>query len=839
MSPETSSPSREKVPVLLVDDNLANLLALQAVLHSSDYELVMVPSGQDAVHAVSQQDFAVILLDVQMPELDGFDTAALIKKQTRGPRFTPIIFVTGVDGTRSRLLRAYAEGAVDYIVKPLDPEVIRAKVAVFAELFRVRQQLTREQTRAGKNARARQLAEDALLRDFSRRRAAEEELQASERRFHHLVEAVTDYAIFALDQNGCVATWNAGAKKVKGYESAEIIGKHFSIFHTDEDRAAGKAEKILDVVRRDGRFEVEGWRVRKDGTRFWADVVITALRDQHAEITGFAKVTRDLTQRRLAEENARRLVNEQCARAASETERHRLLTLLEQVPAVVNFLRGPELVFEFAHPKTIEALGGRNVLGKPLSQAVPEVSDQPQHHVLRRVYETGEPIIEHEAPAWHEIEGRRAEAYWNSVHLPVRDASGAVEGVMTFALDVTENVLVRRELERLNRAKDEFLATVSHELRSPLNAIYGWTTILRKGPLDYTRLVRGLEVIERNARTQTRLVSDLLDVSRIVGGTLQLRLAKTEVSPVIHESADVVRPAADAKGVRLLIDLDPEVGATMADPDRLRQIMWNLLSNAVRFTPRGGRITVTASRTGSRIAICVRDTGVGIAPEHLPHIFERFTQVDSSTSRSHGGLGLGLAIVRHLVESHGGTVEAQSDGLGHGTTFSVGLPIRAVNPARDEHDMPMRVAAPTEVVEPARDVTLQNVRVLVVDDDLDSIEILRLVLEGAGATVKTATSAREALDASGAFEIIISDIGMPEMDGYTFMRRIRSRESGADVPAIALTAYARAEDVERARRAGYQEHLAKPVDEVRLLEVVKTWSHLATLSASVAKPGCA
>ena len=640
------------------------------------------------------------------------------------------------------------------------------------------------------------------------------------------LDAVTDYAIFMLDITGHVATWNAGAKATKGYETQEIIGKHFSIFYTDEDRKAGKPEAILKAVQRDGRVEDESWRLRKDGSRFWANVVITAIRDQQSAITGFAKVTRDLTQRRAAEENARTLVREQLARAASENERRRLLTLLEQVPASVNFLRGPDLIFEFAHPKAVEAVGGRELLGKPLLEAIPEYRDQPICGRLRHVLETGEPFRQHEALVWLERDGHRVESYWDSVYLPVRDSTGAIEGVMTFDLEVTQGVLARRELERVSRAKDEFLATMSHELRTPLNAMLGWSTILKQKPRDEAKLERGLEVIERNVRAQERLVSDLMDVSRIITGKLQLRLQLVEISAVVHAAADVVRHAAEAKGVHLVIDLDPDVGANVGDPDRLQQIVWNLLSNAIRFTPRGGRVLVTGERSAAGICLRVDDTGAGISSEHLPYVFDRFHQVDSSMTRAHGGLGLGLAIVRYLTEAHGGSVEAKSEGPDRGATFVVNLPIRALvdaPPAQEATPEGAEAADASPVDEPAREC-LRNVRVLVVDDDPDSLEVLGVVLGRAGAKVTAVHSAREALAAGGSFDVILSDIGMPEMDGYTFMRRVRSRDTGANVPAIALTAYARAEDAERALRAGYQDHFAKPVDAGKLLQAVKMWS---------------
>ncbi len=672
--------------------------------------------------------------------------------------------------------------------------------------------------------------EKALRESASEQRhATRDGLLAAEARFHHLVDAVTDYAIFMLDATGHVATWNPGAKRTKGYDAEEILGKHFSVFYTPEDRLAGKPDRILEVLRREGRFEDEGWRVRKDGSRFWASVVITALRDAKGEVTGFAKVTRDLTRRREAEERDRALASEQLARAAAEEERSRLLKLIQQVPAIINLLRGPDLVVEFAHPNTVKRLGGRDIQGKPLLLAIPEFRDQPYYGRLRRVYETGEPFEQRAAPVQLEIDGRMTETYWHSVYLPMRDASGAIDGVMTFDLDVTESVRAHRALEQASRAKDEFLATMSHELRTPLNAILGWSAILRRNggvPLDEAKVARGLQVIERNARAQERLVGDLLDMSRIISGKLRLSLQRTEISAVIHAAADVVRPAAEAKGVQLLVDLDPDVGACVGDPDRLQQVIWNLLANAVRYTPRDGCVILSGERGPSGIGIRVHDTGAGIRPEHLPFVFDRFRQVDSSTTRRHGGLGLGLAIVRHLVEAHGGSVEATSEGEGRGATFTVTLPIRALETA-SVHGEPREgyegVGSSGGALATRPDL-LQDIRVLVVEDDSDSLEVVVEALHSVGAEVTAATSAAEALEARGPFDVIVSDIGMPDMDGYSFMRRIRSRDAGADVPALALTAYARDVDAERALRAGYQAHFAKPLDARKLVDAVQRWA---------------
>jgi len=385
---------------------------------------------------------------------------------------------------------------------------------------------------------------------------------------------------------------------------------------------------------------------------------------------------------------------------------------------------------------------------------------------------------------------------------------------------------LRNEAEIANRMKDEFLATMSHELRTPLNAVLGWAAILRQDPSNAAKLQRGLEVIERNARSQARLIGDLLDVSRMITGKLRVNMKRMHLAKAVHAAADVVRPAAQAKGVRLVVDIDPELGEIVGDSERLQQVVWNLLTNAIRFTPSGGHVRVTAEREGASLTVRVEDTGAGIPAEHLPHIFERFRQVDSSTTRAHGGLGLGLAIVRHLIEAHGGSVEARSEGHGKGAAFTLTLPVRSVDVASGEAEADGEPDADSEPKgafdsAPWR-VELANVRALVVEDQRDSLDLIKVVLEDAGAIVSCAASAEEALAAPpGSFDIIISDIGMPDVDGYDLMRLVRSRAWGAAVPAIALTAYARAEEVDRALRAGYQRHLAKPVDVRELIEAVK------------------
>jgi signal transduction histidine kinase/ActR/RegA family two-component response regulator len=378
----------------------------------------------------------------------------------------------------------------------------------------------------------------------------------------------------------------------------------------------------------------------------------------------------------------------------------------------------------------------------------------------------------------------------------------------------------RADAEAANRMKDQFLATLSHELRTPLNAIFGWARILRSGRTEPSTVAEGLEVIERNAKVQAQLIEDLLDLSRIISGKLRLDVQSVNLVDVIGAAIAAVRPAAEAREIRLRTILDPLAGPINGDPARLQQIVWNLLSNAVKFTTRGGQVQVVLERVNSHVEISVADTGIGIKPEFLPYVFERFRQADASTTRKHGGLGLGLSIVRQLVEMHGGTVRAKSPGDGQGATFAVALPVAL---AHHRSDARAPVDPPHE---PAlADATLDGVRVLVVDDEHDARELVRRILARSRAIIETAGSAPEALDAIARRppDVLLSDIGMPEHDGYDLIRRVRERGlSGKQLPAIALTAFARPDDRRRALVAGFQTHVAKPVDPEELVAVVAT-----------------
>jgi signal transduction histidine kinase/CheY-like chemotaxis protein len=375
----------------------------------------------------------------------------------------------------------------------------------------------------------------------------------------------------------------------------------------------------------------------------------------------------------------------------------------------------------------------------------------------------------------------------------------------------------RSEAEAANRIKDEFLATLSHELRTPLTSLLGWSSVLREAKRDEKVLSQGLDAIDRNARIQAQLIDDLLDVSRIVSGKLNLEVRPLDLSSVTRAAINVVRPAADAKGITLDYWAEPGLGAISADSARLQQIIWNLLSNAVKFTPHGGKISVRAEQDGSDARVTIQDTGQGIDPEFLPRVFDRFRQADSSTTRSFGGLGLGLAIVRHLVELHGGTVSAHSDGVDKGATFSATFPLLA------DRTEPIAVAHSAELK--ASDIrALNGLRVLLVDDEPEARQIISTVITRTGAEVTVCTSASEALAKLGEWQpdVILSDIAMPDEDGYSFISKVRRlpRERGGETPAAALTAYARDVDRQQALAAGYQMHIAKPIGAGQLVSMI-------------------
>ncbi|MEP7052869.1 MAG: ATP-binding protein [Pseudomonadota bacterium] len=408
------------------------------------------------------------------------------------------------------------------------------------------------------------------------------------------------------------------------------------------------------------------------------------------------------------------------------------------------------------------------------------------------------------------------------------DADDNVLAWMGTGTDIHDQKLLQEEALRTAQMKDEFLATVSHELRTPLNAILGWSQLLLAGTLASDKREKALDSLARNAAAQARLVDDLLDVSRIISGKMRIEPALTNLTEALESALDVVRPAALAKGVELLTTIERDAGLVVADAGRIQQVVWNLLGNAVKFTPKHGQVRVNAARVGAQLEIVVADTGVGIKPEFLAHVFQRFSQEDGSIRRSHGGLGLGLAITKHLVEMHGGSIRAESAGEGHGSRFVVTLPIATASQTN--------AAEAQRQVRQKAEQDLKGLRLLLVEDDFDSREVVAAILEDSGVIVITATSAEQALGileaAPHSVDAIISDVGLPGLDGYAFIKAVRKIPALARIPAAALTAYAYPEDRRRAQNAGFQMHLRKPCDQSELLATVVDLAKIAaTLKA--------
>ncbi|HVF27201.1 MAG TPA: PAS domain S-box protein [Pyrinomonadaceae bacterium] len=650
----------------------------------------------------------------------------------------------------------------------------------------------------------------SVSRDITERKQAEKALRESEERYRLMTENAKDYAIIFLDTDARIKTWSVGAERILGWKEEEVVGQSGHIIFTPEDRQNGIPEKELSTAAAKGRASDERWHIRKDGSRLFGSGEMIGLFDEGGELRGFAKIFRDLTERkrmddalRESEEKFRNLANSisqfaWMADAAGDVFWYNQ-RWFDYTGTTLEEMRGWDWQ-KFHHPEEV----GRVVKS------------------FKKSIATGEP--------WEDtfpLRSKTGEYRWFlSRALPIRDARGRITRWFGTNTDVEDLRQARKSAEEASRLKDVFLATVSHELRTPLTAVIGWTHILRAGRLDEAGAARALETVERNARAQNQLIEDLLDISRIITGKLRLDVRLIDPVGFLEAAIEAVHPAAEAKNVRLQKVLDTGVGAISGDADRLQQVVWNLLSNAIKFTPKGGRVQLRLERVNSHVEIIVADTGAGIEPEFLPFVFDRFRQADGSTTRAHGGLGLGLAIVRHLVELHGGTVHADSHGEGNGATFTVKLPLLPVYLRGDAQETRAHPRASSSLSSAESDERLDGVRLLVVDDEADTGEMLRAMLTERGAEVVVARSAEEALAEIGRsqFDVLISDIGMPGADGYELLSRVRNLPPGGGrrLPAIALTAYARTEDRLRALRAGYQMHVPKPVESAELIAVVSS-----------------
>jgi len=846
----------DRVSILLVDDRPDKLLALEAILGDLGQNMVRAYSGREALRALLQQDFAVILLDVNMPMMDGFETAEMIRSRPRSQQ-TPIIFFTAMNEMEAHVFRSYSLGAVDFIRTPVVPEILKAKVSVFVDLYKKTEQVKRqgEQMRLLQEREHRQKLGEAVHR-----------LDAETKRNRFFTLALDMLAI--ADFSGTFKQLNPSWERTLGFSHDELTARPFLEFvHPDDREATGEQLAALragaPITYFENRFAAKSGGYRWLG---WTAAPFAA----EGLVYIFA---RDLTERRHAEEERVKLIREQTARAAAEASERRSTFLAEAGVALTSSLDVGETLSKLVR-LAVPTLADWCVIdvldehGRPRRLAV---GHAPEDQALAEQVKGFAPSPEGRSPEARllrpgesallvaDARERLSDLAEDERHRALLERLGLRSmmvvpivsrertlGVMSLLSTTSGRVFARDDLdlaeelgrraalavdnarlyrasqdaragaEKANRAKDEFLATLSHELRTPLTPILGWTVMLRSGTLDPAAVHRGLEVIERNVRAQTQLIGDLLDVSRIITGKLRLEVSPIAVVPVVEAGVEAVRSSAEAKEITLGMELPSEMPTIVGDPDRLQQVVWNLVSNAVKFTPQGGRIDVRLRQDGSFLSLSVTDNGKGIEPEFIPHVFERFRQADSTSTRSHGGLGLGLAIVRHLVELHGGTVYAESGGVGEGSTFTVRLPLTT----------PLQGPAPPkpEPVDP--DVRLDGVRVMVVEDEQDVRDFLRMSLVHYGAEVTAFETSADALVAVEAQrpDVLVSDIGMPGEDGYAFIRRVRALgpDRGGQVPAAALTAYAKGEDGQRVLSAGFQVHLPKPVQPSDLANVVAT-----------------
>ncbi|WP_223632976.1 response regulator [Corallococcus sp. EGB] len=815
------APVAEHLRLLLVDDDEVDRLRVQRLLGATglSVDVVEATSGSEALEHLKARAFDVILLDFFLPGEDGF--WVLRELGSRGSH-APIVVLTG-QGSEQTAVALMKAGASDYIAKG---------------------QLSAERL-------------EQSLRQAMR-------LHLAEQRHRALAEALPQI-VWTSGPDGRPDYFNRRWYDYTGLPPAPSLEERGStapllprdVIHADD--VAGCLGKWNETRHAGAAFECEG-RIRRhaDGAWRWHLIQAVPLRNAHGRILQWLGTCTDIDDQKRAAETLSFLAEASTMLTASlemSVTLERLAALIlprlgdwcavylqeddgpvRQVmaahadPTRVPLLREQHRAFP---PSAAARHGVARVLRTGAPELVPELTDAVLQEALGPAGDDerirpGSWII---VPLWAQrrvfgalmVCAARAGLRYGARDLELvqelaRRAEIAIDNARLFEMAKAEHLVA----EQANRAKDEFLAAVSHELRTPLMAMLGWTRMLRTGQLGPEKTARALAAVERNTQVQTQLIEDLLDVSRIITGKMRLEIRPVDPAAFIEAALDSVRHAAEAKGVTLSAELLPGSGSIHGDADRLQQMVWNLLSNAIKFTPRGGQVTVRLRWVEGHVLIEVQDTGQGIPRAHLGQIFERFWQVDGSSTRKHGGLGLGLAIVRHLTELHGGTIEALSEGEGHGALFRLTLPLSVAASSRGSPPVAQSQAR-QEAPSLAQEV-LKGLQVLVVDDEADALELLSVVLESRGAQVHTASSAREALEKHQLHRphVILSDIGMPGEDGYSFIRRLRALplEQGGQTPAVALTAFARMEDRTRALLAGFQMHVPKPIEPAELIIVL-------------------
>jgi len=767
------------VSILHVDDNETNRYVVHRMLRNAGFNVAEAATGEAALQSVAQARPDLIILDVQLPDINGFEISQRLKTNPTTASI-PILLLSASLVESKYKAQGLESGADGYLAQPVESLEL---IATVKALLRMRQ--------------------------------AEESARLSATQWQTTFDAMND-GVCLLNRQGRVVRCNSAMTTLLRKPFSEIDGcLHQELMQTMLD-----STEVTSFTRVQETHQRESLELRFGNQ--WFSISTDPVFDRDGVFTGAVYILADITDRRQAEEALR--ASEERFRLLLENVEDYAIFFLDIQGRILRWSTGAEHILGYREAE---------VLTKPNSIIfIPEDLEQgADKQELEGALKEGRT----EDERWHvRKDGSR---FWGSgIVTLLRDGTGQPRGFSKILRDFTERKRAederaqllareqeaRAQAEAANRMKDEFLATLSHELRSPLNAMLGWTRLLNTRKFDEATTARAMETIERSARSQAQLVEDLLDVSRIIQGKLRLNVCPVELASVIQSASDTVRPAAEAKEIQLQTILDPAAGPIAGDSDRLQQVVWNLLSNSIKFTPKGGCVYVRLERVNSHVEITITDTGQGINPDFVPYVFDRFRQADSSITRTYSGLGLGLAIVRHLVELHGGTVRADSEGEGKGATFTVKLPLM---PIRIEVNNPKRVHPTVGDGVPFESApSLAGIRVIVVDDEADSREFIVALLEQCGAQVTAVASAREAIEAVSQVkaDVLVSDIGMPEEDGYSLIRKVRtlSAEQGGKIPAVALTAYARAEDRTRAIAEGFQMHIPKPVEPAELATVV-------------------
>jgi PAS domain S-box-containing protein len=819
-TPPVAEDAASAARVLVADDN-ADMRDYLARILKPHYRVDVVADGRAALDRIRAQPPDLVLTDVMMPTLDGFGLLAAVRADPRS-RSLPVVLLSARAGQEARIegLRA---GADEYLVKPFSARELLASVASQIQLARVR----RESGRTAQYLAA-------------------------------VVDSAED-AIITKDLNGVIQSANAAAERLFGYSSDELVGRSVRILIPPERQS--EEDQILARTRRGERVEhFETVRITKDGQRLDIALTVSPVRDDTGTIVGASKIGRNITaikrveaeRIRLLEENAlvTETLNNVGALVASDLDQTKVVQAVTDAATELTTAEFGAFFYNVLDERdesyTLYTISGvpRELFSKfpmPRNTAVFEPTFKGTS-VVRSDDITEDSRYGHNTPYHGMPPGHLPVRSYLAV--PVKGRGGNVIGGLFFGHSQTgrfdarheriavgiaswasvalENAHLYMRAQEASQVKDDFLASLSHELRTPLNAILGYARMLQSGMLPAEKKQKAIDTIERNATSLTQIVEDVLDISRIVSGKIRLNVQAVDLPTIVRNAVDAVMPAGDAKGVRIEMIVDPQAAPVSGDPERLQQILWNLLSNAVKFTHRGGKVQVRLERVNSHVEVIVSDTGVGIAPEFLPHVFERFRQADGGITRERGGLGLGLSIARQLTEMHGGTIEASSAGLNQGATFCVKIPLMIMQPVQDQ--LPRVHPRSTSAAAKIGAVTLNGIHVLAVDDEPDALSLVCEALESVGARTSIAQSAADALAklVEEIPDVVVADLGMPHVDGFAFIEQVRQHPNPRvrEIPAAALTAYARSEDRMKALGAGFQIHLAKPIDPAELVTTI-------------------